>query len=100
MKKILFFVLCQFLFLSVSFADTSPSVTREEAIEIAENYLIDQNISVDQFDENVRANYVNGNWMIIFRGKPDAETGTIIIGSHFQVKVSSEGEVISYLPGH
>lgn len=96
-KKILLSMVLLFSFMCTAAAQDRQLVTKEQAVEIARQYAIGERGKPESwFGGDADAIISNeGNWFVVFTGKPD-EDGYIILGDHFSVTVSVQGEVLDY----
>ena len=105
MKKFILSILILLSFYSFSIAQptaqpqTVQPITEAQAIEIAKQEAIARGVKLDLFGGGVSTMFNDNQWIIHFRGKPN-DDGVMTIGDDFMVFVSSEGEVLGFLPGH
>lgn len=99
MKKTILMLTFLLSLMSSALSQNELSVTNEQAIEIARQYVIEnKEIPEDWFGGGVNIQEVDGNLLISFTAKPN-ENGVIIAGDHFMVILSPKGEVLDYVPG-
>lgn len=100
MKKLIVLIFLSVLIMLQSWAQTPNTVTEEQAVEIAQEYVINHNYRTDEWMESATytANYNDGIWKLFFIGAP-SEEGLHAVGNNFIIKISSEGEVVMYFPG-
>ncbi|CAK7050366.1 hypothetical protein [Saezia sanguinis] len=92
MKKIL--LICTIFLLSLmplAYAQQTTPITKDEAVEIAKQELINQGSLGDWSDIKISAYFIDSQWWVRFSPKPNSE-GLVPIGAWNIVLISSDGQ--------
>lgn len=95
MKKLILSLTLLLVFLFPAYAQEVKPITEEQAIEIAIQERSGGN-TLTRSDTEISAHFENGEWLVVFRPKPDDQGRVPMTGGQLIV-ISPEGEVIEVM---